>query len=123
MGQSVTASNADDDSVDLKGGELKVGDRVLVSGAKNGVLRFIGTTEFAQGVWGGVELDQPIGKNDGSVQGKRLVIFLNFFRIFLILLLYNFFCAATIDFLQVFRLQAQIRFIRAYGQNRTSCFA
>ncbi len=50
---------------------LQVGDRVIVSGTKIGILRFSGTTEFAQGEWAGVELEQPIGKNDGSVQGKR----------------------------------------------------
>ncbi|RWS28868.1 CAP-Gly domain-containing linker protein 1-like isoform X5 [Leptotrombidium deliense] len=53
---------------------LKVGDRVVVnatSGRKDGVLRFLGETEFAAGVWAGVELDEPSGKNDGSVAGKR----------------------------------------------------
>ncbi|RCN44422.1 putative flagellar protein FliS, partial [Ancylostoma caninum] len=48
-----------------------IGERVVVSGGKQGVVRFIGETEFAQGVWAGIELEQPLGKNDGSVQGKR----------------------------------------------------
>ncbi|VDO85803.1 unnamed protein product [Heligmosomoides polygyrus] len=48
-----------------------IGDRVLVSGGKQGVVRFLGETEFAQGIWAGIELEQPLGKNDGSVQGKR----------------------------------------------------
>ncbi len=34
-----------------------------------GFIRFIGNTEFAEGLWIGVELDDPNGKNDGSVQG------------------------------------------------------
>ncbi|KAK3740835.1 hypothetical protein RRG08_042819 [Elysia crispata] len=52
-------------------GGVKVGDRVLVSGSKPGVLRYIGETDFAKGVWAGVELDEPYGKNDGAVAGKR----------------------------------------------------
>ncbi|CAH2241227.1 jg3291 [Pararge aegeria aegeria] len=55
-------------------GDLRLGDRVIVSssrGSKAGTLRYVGVTEFASGVWGGVELDDPLGKNDGSVDGKR----------------------------------------------------
>ncbi|CAB3242482.1 unnamed protein product [Arctia plantaginis] len=55
-------------------GEVRVGDRVIVSssrGSKAGILRYVGATDFATGVWAGVELDDPLGKNDGSVDGKR----------------------------------------------------
>ncbi|KAG6877540.1 hypothetical protein C0993_006233 [Termitomyces sp. T159_Od127] len=38
---------------------------------KRGVVRFAGPTKFSQGVWIGIEYDEPIGKNDGSVQGER----------------------------------------------------
>ncbi|XP_011499541.1 PREDICTED: CAP-Gly domain-containing linker protein 2 [Ceratosolen solmsi marchali] len=54
--------------------ELQIGERVIVSssqGSKTGFLRYIGTTEFAPGDWCGVELDEPLGKNDGSVNDKR----------------------------------------------------
>lgn len=54
--------------------DLRIGDRVIVSssqGSKTGVLKYYGTTEFAAGEWCGVELDDPIGKNDGSVNDKR----------------------------------------------------
>ena len=51
--------------------KLKLGDRVLVGGAKEGFLRYLGPTEFAKGIWAGVELEEPLGKNDGAVSGKR----------------------------------------------------
>lgn len=51
--------------------KLKLGDHVLVGGAKEGKLRYLGPTEFAKGIWAGVELPEPLGKNDGAVSGKR----------------------------------------------------
>ncbi|KAF7218339.1 CAP-Gly domain-containing linker protein 3 isoform X2 [Nothobranchius furzeri] len=53
---------------------LKLGDRVVLDDMKSGTLRFCGTTEFASGQWVGVELDEPEGKNDGSVGGVRYFI-------------------------------------------------
>jgi len=52
----------------------KIGERVIIqssTGTKRGILRFTGFTKFANGEWAGVELDQPIGKNDGSISGYR----------------------------------------------------
>ena len=34
-------------------------------------MRFFGATEFASGTFAGVELDDPVGKNDGSYGGIR----------------------------------------------------
>ncbi|XP_029301535.1 CAP-Gly domain-containing linker protein 3 isoform X2 [Cottoperca gobio] len=70
---------------------LKLGERVMLEDMKlqrdlsrddspaanlrqSGTLRFCGTTEFASGQWVGVELDEPEGKNDGSVGGVRYFI-------------------------------------------------
>ncbi|KAJ2660414.1 hypothetical protein IWW48_002999 [Coemansia sp. RSA 1200] len=47
-----------------------IGQAVEVQGNR-GIVRFSGTTEFAPGGWLGIELEQPSGKNDGSVQGVR----------------------------------------------------
>uniref|UniRef100_A0A3Q3LRA8 CAP-Gly domain-containing protein n=1 Tax=Mastacembelus armatus TaxID=205130 RepID=A0A3Q3LRA8_9TELE len=50
---------------------LTVGDRVWVNGNKPGHVQFVGGTQFAPGQWAGIVLDEPIGKNDGSVAGVR----------------------------------------------------
>lgn len=51
----------------------QVGDAVRMSNmGSEGVLRFMGETEFKEGVWAGVELGGGFkgkGKNDGSVNG------------------------------------------------------
>ncbi|KAK3537491.1 hypothetical protein QTP70_012118 [Hemibagrus guttatus] len=50
---------------------LRLGERVLVIGQRTGVVRFYGKTSFAPGIWLGIELDKPSGKNDGSVGGVK----------------------------------------------------
>ncbi|XP_027044941.1 kinesin-like protein KIF13B [Pocillopora damicornis] len=58
------------DSLDSLG-DLKKGQVICIGDKKTGRIRYIGPTEFAPGVWIGVELDTPSGKNDGSVSGQR----------------------------------------------------
>ncbi|XP_075152015.1 cytoplasmic linker protein 190 isoform X2 [Haematobia irritans] len=48
-----------------------IGQRVWVGGIRPGQIAYIGETHFAPGDWAGVVLDEPSGKNDGCVAGKR----------------------------------------------------
>ncbi|KCV68879.1 hypothetical protein H696_04297 [Fonticula alba] len=49
---------------------VSVGDRVLVND-RRGIVRFAGPIDGLSGIWVGIELDGPVGKNDGTVKGKR----------------------------------------------------
>ncbi|KAI0100699.1 CAP-Gly domain-containing protein [Hypoxylon sp. NC0597] len=50
---------------------IAVGQTILLSDGRNGVVRYVGQAHFAPGEWVGVELEDDSGKNDGAVQGER----------------------------------------------------
>lgn len=57
---------------------MKVGDRcrvINIEGERRGSVRYIGTIEpldKGESVWVGIEFDEPVGKNDGSIGAVRV---------------------------------------------------
>ncbi|KAK4555550.1 hypothetical protein LTR86_007303 [Recurvomyces mirabilis] len=51
--------------------QFSVGQRIQLADNRIATVRFVGATQFQTGDWIGVELDEPSGKNDGSVKGER----------------------------------------------------
>ena len=52
--------------------EAVVGESLYVENYSSfAIVRYVGTTEFSKGIWVGLELPTPTGKNDGSVKGQR----------------------------------------------------
>lgn len=50
---------------------ISVGQRCEVAGGRRGEVMYVGKCDHGCGYWIGVKYDEPVGKNDGSVKGKR----------------------------------------------------
>eukprot|EP01041_Mallomonas_annulata_P007628 gene7628-15615_t len=50
-----------------------IGDRIQLigKGKQQGTVAFIGPVHYAEGVYMGVVMDQPLGKNNGTIKGKK----------------------------------------------------
>ncbi|OVA04872.1 CAP Gly-rich domain [Macleaya cordata] len=70
---SILESKIPDNYMEDLCAKIKVGDRCEVEpGEKRGVVKFVGRAEnIAPGFWIGVQYDEPLGKHDGMVRGKR----------------------------------------------------
>lgn len=72
-----SASNASVDEngqpdTSTAGYNLDIGDCVcLPDREKFGIVRYIGEVDSVKGVWVGIELKEPCGKNDGSIKGRH----------------------------------------------------
>lgn len=77
--ESLSVSANGDDAIDVSStlewtapSWLVVGESVMISPYnKTGAVAFLGRTQFSPGLWVGVELDTPTGRNDGSVSGVK----------------------------------------------------
>ncbi|CAL1545944.1 unnamed protein product [Lymnaea stagnalis] len=69
--QAPTVPNKEDIENVAYGVGLRVGARVKISGVKPGILRYLGTTHLAPGIFCGIELFDPDGNHDGEVNGHR----------------------------------------------------
>lgn len=65
------SGSVDDDAKSSTTHTYDIGDRVCIPDKELfGFVRFIGEIEGVKSTWVGIELDQPMGKNDGSVKGR-----------------------------------------------------
>ena len=58
---------------DLNNPNVEIGDMVIINGNHEvpGVVKYIGYTHFAKGIWIGIKIPKAIGLNDGSIGEYR----------------------------------------------------
>lgn len=66
------ANRIDDTYGQAEAAGIATGNRCEIAGGRRGVVMYVGRIpEMPIGWWVGVKLDEPLGKNDGSVKGTR----------------------------------------------------
>ncbi|KAL6264524.1 hypothetical protein P5V15_004631 [Pogonomyrmex californicus] len=75
MKRKAEEKKLEEEAEERQAGLCKVGDRCEISvpnqPRRRATILYVGKTEFKEGWWIGVKYDEPLGKNDGSVGGKR----------------------------------------------------
>jgi hypothetical protein len=51
--------------------QFRVGQKIETHTHRTGIVRYVGPIHIAEGPWLGIDLQEPTGKNDGSVRGER----------------------------------------------------
>lgn len=51
-----------------------IGRKVIIGGTQRGILRYIGETDFDEGEWCGIELEEKIGRHNGTVKGVQYFV-------------------------------------------------
>jgi len=54
--------------------DIRLGSTVLVNSKHKAVVKYIGPTAFAEGIWYGLELEREIGKHEGTVLGHTYFV-------------------------------------------------
>ncbi|XP_067040730.1 microtubule-associated tumor suppressor 1-like isoform X2 [Acropora muricata] len=74
LGSAISPLSSSFSNGSVEKNALRQGDRIVCILNKQpqlGILKYLGRTHFADGEWCGILLENPCGKNDGSVRGVR----------------------------------------------------